>query len=291
MMSRDPANDRAQALFARFAPAIAALPGRERLMREELLVPAFELAREGRLAVYYAPFDYVEGRAKVTLVGITPGFRQMEIALRRSRDALLAGDWAAAEIRARVKYEASFAGPIRRNLIAMLDGIGLPAALGIASSWALYGERRDLLHTSAVVRYPVFVDGADWTGHTPPVRSSPLLREYARGLLPEELRAAGGALIVTLGKCASDAVRVLLDDDALDPARCLIGLPHPSGANGHRKAQYERVREGLSARVAAWFGEARVEETSPTPRPPSLSIIRDGEGGGCRAGRGGGRVR
>ena len=251
------ARDTAVALFERFAPVIAALPPRERLTRDDLLVPPFLLQAEGRLAVYYAPFDYVNPRARVALVGITPGFRQMEIALRASRDAILAGGLSAAEICARVKYQASFAGPIRKNLLAMLDGIGLPAALGIGSSALLYGERRDLLQTSAVVRHPVFVGGADWTGHTPPVRASPILRRYLREAMLPELRAVPDALIVALGKCASDALDVLVGDGALDPARCLIGLPHPSGANGHRKAQFARAQPAMAERVAAWFGVAR----------------------------------
>lgn len=243
----------AVALFERFAPAIAALPDGERLTRADLQVRDFLLAEEGRLAVYYAPFDYVNARARVALVGITPGFRQMEIALRESRDALRRGT-PAGEIVARVKYQASFAGPIRTFLIAMLDGIGLARALGVPTCAHLYGERTDLLHTSAVVRHPVFVGGADWTGHTPPVRSSPLLRRYLREVMLPELRAVPDALLVSLGKCASDGLAALVADGALDPARCLIGLPHPSGANGHRHAQYAAVRDDLTERVAAWFG-------------------------------------
>jgi hypothetical protein len=221
----------AAALFARFAPRIAALPGGERLTREDLVVPDFLLSREGRLAIYYAPFDHINAGARVALVGITPGFRQMEIALRASRDALLAG-------------ESSYAA------------IGIPAALGIASSAALYAERTDLLQTSAVVRHPVFVNGADWTGHTPPVRSSPLLRRYLWEVMLPELRAVPDALLIALGKCASDALETLIAADALDPARCLIGLPHPSGANGHRHAQFARVQPEMTRRVAAWFGRS-----------------------------------
>lgn len=246
----------AVARFAAYAPRIAALPERTRYGKDALLVPDFLLAREGRLAIYYAPFDYTNAQARVILVGISPGFRQMEIALRESRALLLAGALPDAQIVARVKYVASFAGPIRKNLLAMLDGIGLPAALGIASSAALYAERADLLHTSAVVHHPVFLAGDDWTGHTPPVRSSPLLRRYLwEGLLPE-LRAVPGAVVVPLGRCAEDALAALSAAGALDPARCLAGLPHPSGANGHRVAQFARTREALAERVAAWFGGA-----------------------------------
>jgi len=240
-------------LFTRFAPRIVALPDHERLMRADLLTPDFLLEQDHRLAIYYAPFDYINPEAKIALVGITPGFQQMEIALRASRDALRRGT-PIPEIVARVKYQASFAGPIRTFLIAMLDGIGLSHALGIATCAALYADRADLLQTSAVVRHPVFVGGKDWTGHTPPARGNPLLRRYLTGVMLPELQAVPDALIVSLGKCASDALAAHIATGALDPARCLIGLPHPSGANGHRFTQYAAVRDDLTTRVAAWFG-------------------------------------
>lgn len=242
----------ALALFARFAPAIAALPAHPRLTRDDLLTSSFLLEESGRLAIYYAPFDYVNPQARVALIGITPGFRQMEIALRASRDALQQGlDHAA--IVARVKYQASFAGPIRQNLVGMLDGIGLHHTLGIAQSADLYGERADLLQTSAVVRHPVFVGGKDWSGHAPQVRASAPLRRYLWGVMLPELQAIPDALLITLGKCASDALETLIAAGSLDPARCLIGLPHPSGANGHRHTQFAAVRDSLSRQVAAWF--------------------------------------
>lgn len=244
----------AAARLAAFAPRIAALPAGERLTREALLTPEFLLHREGRLAIYYAPFDYLNPRAKIILVGITPGFRQMEIAMRAARDSVWGGEADYAAICARVKYLASFAGPIRHFLLTMLDGIGLPAALGIPTSAALYAERADLLQTSAVVRHPAFVGGKDWTGHAPTVRRSPLLRRYLWEVFLPEVEAIPAALVISLGTCASDSLAELIAAGALDPARCLSGLPHPSGANGHRYAQFARVRDGLSRQVAAWFG-------------------------------------
>jgi hypothetical protein len=244
-------------LFARFAPQIAAVPPGERLTRAELQVPEFLLHRAGRLAIYYAPFDFINPRARVVLVGITPGFRQMEIALRASRDALLAGetDWAA--ICARVKYQASFAGPIRRFLLAMLDGIGVPAALDIPASAALYAGRADLLQTSAVVRHPVFVGGADWTGHTPPVRGNPILRRYLWEVLLPELRAVPGAIIVSLGKCC-----VRRDRDA--------------GRGGRARPR------ALPDRPAAPLGGQR-----PPPCPVRARAAGDGGAGGGVVRRGG----
>lgn len=48
---------------------------------------------------------------------------------------------------------------MRKNLIEMLDGLERPKALGIVSGALLFSDRRDLLHTTSAIRYPVFVDG------------------------------------------------------------------------------------------------------------------------------------
>jgi hypothetical protein len=240
------------AALSHFAPRIAALPPGERLTKADLLIPDLLLHEAGRLAIYYAPFDYVNPAARVVLVGIAPGFRQMEIALRGARDLLGAGEELTV-VAERVKYLASFAGPIRRFLVQMLDGIGLAQALGITTCADLYGARHDLLHTTAAVRHPVFVGGKDWNGHTPPARRNPLLVRYVREDMRAELAAVPNALVLTLGRCAEDAVRLLLDEGGLELARCLIGLPHPSGANGRRYVQYAQVRDDLTRRVAAWF--------------------------------------
>ena len=57
----------------------------------QLLTAEFLLDTEGALRVYYAPFDVVNVSARVCIVGITPGWQQMEIAFRVSRRELLRG--------------------------------------------------------------------------------------------------------------------------------------------------------------------------------------------------------
>ena len=37
----------------------------------------FLINKEGNIKIYYAPFDYVNSKAKIMIVGITPGFQQM----------------------------------------------------------------------------------------------------------------------------------------------------------------------------------------------------------------------
>src|SRR5438876_9496719 len=154
------------ALFNKLVPRIAALPDCTPLTKEDLLVPTFQLYGENGLDIYYIPCDYVNPRAKVVVVGITPGFTQMDIAYRVARQALLDG-LSPLEVCKRVDSYASFAGTMRINLVAMLNGIGLPEALDIETSASLFGSHSELLHSTSAVRYPVFVNGENYAGHTP----------------------------------------------------------------------------------------------------------------------------
>ena len=80
------------------------------------------------LDVAYAPFDHVNLNADIVIVGLTPGRQQMRNALLEARRCLKAGfsDEAA---KSAAKVFASFSGPMRTNLIAMLDSVGVNQAL------------------------------------------------------------------------------------------------------------------------------------------------------------------
>ena len=115
--------------FVRAAKHMASLPDRERYPRSELLLPALLLRQCGSLEEYYAPHnEIVNDRAQVVIAGLTPGWRQMEIALRTMRGALLEGR-DAPEACLMAKREARFAGSMRRDLLAMLERLGLPDKL------------------------------------------------------------------------------------------------------------------------------------------------------------------
>ena len=110
------------ALLERFLPALRRLSGPVQLTNE--LVEAFTIEEAGAIRVVWAPFGYVQEHARVVLVGITPGRYQAELALSAFVNALAEGLGLDDAVR-RVKATASFSGPLRANLVAMLDHIGL----------------------------------------------------------------------------------------------------------------------------------------------------------------------
>ncbi len=85
------------------------------------------------------------------------------------------------------------------------------------------------------MRYPVFArkgDGtlANYPGSSPELVAHPWLRDMIETTLAGELSALPSAIVIPLGR-ASRALAHLQDQGAVDPARCLIGLPHPSPAS------------------------------------------------------------
>jgi hypothetical protein len=67
-------------LFDSYQGFLSSLSVRERYEHVELLVPDLFIAEEGRLRVFYAPFDWVNAHAQVIILGLCPGWTQMEIA-------------------------------------------------------------------------------------------------------------------------------------------------------------------------------------------------------------------
>lgn len=125
------------------------------------------MADDGKLTVRYCPFDYVNLGARVLIVGITPGLHQMFLSCQAAQRALargLEGD----DVRREACDVASFAGSMRSNLVAMLDGVGLHEVLDLATVSQLFGERSDLLHSTSALLYPVFLRGRNYGGSPAP---------------------------------------------------------------------------------------------------------------------------
>ncbi len=214
------------ALFTRFEQAIRSFDPLDPKTLDSLL-----LDHNGRLSIYYAPFDYVNLEAELVLVGVTPGRTQMYGALEEARRQLERGaDLEAASIVA--KSTASFEG-MRQNLVAMLDYFDVNKLLGINSCHQLFGNASHMMHATSLLRYPVFVDTSNYNG-SPKVTRNKLLRKYVRDYFENEARQLRNALYIPLGSTVSEALIWLADEGAIENHRVLTGFPHPSGANNER---------------------------------------------------------
>jgi hypothetical protein len=230
---------------------IKAEPRRSTYAKEDLLKPDYLIGASGNLEVYYAPFDYINKNATVVIVGITPGWTQMERAFATAITALYDGE-SYDEASRRAKSGASFAGSMRTNLVKMLDELGLHHKLNIGSTTELFDLDNDLLHATSALRYPVFVANKNYTGSTPRALKSSILWEQIEMQLVPELNKFKDALVIPLGKNVNDILFELKSTGKISNDTILSGFPHPSGANGHRAKQFEINKIQMTNKIKKW---------------------------------------
>lgn len=232
-----------------FRQMIGSLPENRELNREDLLTENFLMYQSGRLEMFYAPHnEYLNPAAKIMVVGLTPGWTQMSTAIQEARKAALE-DSSDEDLCRRAKEAASFAGPMRMNLIQMLDALELPRLLNISTSGELFERKRLLLHTTSLLRFPLFVDKKNYNGAHPGLLTRPFLKETALSSVSEELELLKGALVIPLGTRVEQILQLAVQAGSLDPEQCLWGFPHPSGANGHRHKQFAARQEAMKERM------------------------------------------
>ncbi len=79
---------------------------------------------------------------------------------------------------------------MRTNLIRMLDGIGLAGALHIDSSSQLFDSHFHMVANASAIGWPVFVNGANYTGSRPPLLRHPTLRSLTVAYLGTQVAMA-----------------------------------------------------------------------------------------------------
>lgn len=239
-----------------YKAALLSLPQRTDLTKEELQVDKLLMKRIDKLRMFYAPHnEYLNPSAKVIIVGLTPGFTQMRIAIQEAIIGLEAG-LSDEEVCKRAKEAARFAGSMRSTLIHMFDTLELHQYLNLNSCGELFQAQQTILHTTSLLRFPVFVEKNNYSGAHPKLTSNPFLRECAQWSLEQELGILSQALIIPLGRTVEALLQVLVSERKLDPRRCLWGFPHPSGANGHRFKQFASHEEDMIKTLQGHFSNA-----------------------------------
>ncbi|GAC1416066.1 MAG: hypothetical protein NVSMB64_26280 [Candidatus Velthaea sp.] len=226
--------------------------------KSALLDERYLLASEGQRRVYFAPIGAVpDANNQVIVVGLTPGFTQVQLAARlyADTDSTIREDQDAYS--RLLKSKVAFGGSMRTNLCKMFDDLGLHQILGVAQSERLFAPESPYIAATSALVYPVFSGPAlrNFSGTTE-LANSLLLRTMIDALLAPRLLAAGRALVVPLGKSVESAIRHLVAERLINQQRVLWDFPHPSGANGHRKRQFSENKDRLSQRLRAWFDKA-----------------------------------
>jgi len=221
--------------------------------KEDILNTDFELYNKENMKIYYAPHNEIINKsAKIFIVGITPGWTQTSIAYKTAQN-LIVQNLDSETIKKECKRNSRFAGSMRKNLIEMLDELKLNNKLKLKSCSELFENRDDLLHTTSLIPYPVFINNKNYTGYSPQILENEVLYSYVKKYFYREIEELSDVLIIPLGKSVEEVLQQMIKENLIKEEQCLLGFPHPSGANGHRKIQFEENKSKLLNKVEYYF--------------------------------------
>ena len=194
----------------------------------------FLLEKEKNIEIYYAPFDYINSKAKIVIVGITPGLQQMlqsyEVIMQRKSLK-------------EVKDLSSFKGSMRTGLIRYLDELKINDILKIKSCESLFNKDSNYLHTTSLVKYPVFDKGKNYSGAN--ILKKRILLDFIEKNFLKELKTLKKSIIIPLGNTVSSTIEFLNNKYNLKLTCFLKGFPHPSGANARKNIQFKEHKSSM----------------------------------------------
>ncbi len=188
----------------------------------------FLIKKDGNIEIYYAPFDYINSKAKIAIVGITPGLQQMTQSFQAIKDGKSLKE---------VKDLSSFKGSMRTTLIKYMDELKINKTLKIKSCESLFNLDSKYLHTTSLVKYPVFDKGKNYSGAN--ILKKKILLEFIEENFLKELKILQNSIIIPLGNTVSSTIDYLNTEYQLNLRCFLKGFPHPSGLNVRKNIQFK----------------------------------------------------
>ena len=188
----------------------------------------FLIEKDGNIEIYYAPFDYINSKAKIAIVGITPGLQQMTQSFQAIKDGKSLKE---------VKDLSSFKGSMRTTLIKYMDELKINKIIKIKSCESLFNLDSKYLHTTSLVKYPVFDKGKNYSGAN--ILKKKILLEFIEKNFLKELKILQNSIIIPLGNTVSSTIDYLNTEYQLNLRCFLKGFPHPSGLNVRKNIQFK----------------------------------------------------
>ncbi len=189
--------------------------------------------------LFYVPFEHMNLGARLVIVGITPGPKQIELAYSSVQANLKLGLSDAIAL-ARAKEVGSFGGPqMRPKLLKMLRAFGFPTMLGIGDATELWESAATLLHATSVVPHAAFRNSKPFAGSFDDVLESPIMRaSFERDFAATLPLLPSDALYVALGPTPLDALDWCAARGLLRREQVLGAFAHPSNNGGSQVAIY-----------------------------------------------------
>jgi hypothetical protein len=206
----------------------------KKINKSTIVSNKFLINRENNIKIYYAPFDYVNSKAKIMIVGITPGFQQMLQSFQVINDGKSLKE---------VKDLSSFKGSMRTTLIKYLDELKVNKMIKIKSCESLFDKDSKYLHTTSLVKYPVFDKGKNYAGAN--ILKKKILLDFIEKNFLQELKTLKKSIIIPLGNTVSSTVEYLNNKYDLKLSCFLKGFPHPSGANARKNIQFKGNKSSM----------------------------------------------
>ena len=200
----------------------------KKIDKKSVVSKDFLVNKDGNIEIYYAPFDYINSKAKIVIVGITPGLQQMIQSFQVIKDGKSLKE---------VKDLSSFKGSMRTTLIKYMDELKINKILKIKSCESLFNLDNKYLHTTSLVKYPVFDKGMNYSGVS--ILKKKILLEFIEKNFLKELKILQNSIIVPLGNTVSSTIDYLNKKHQLKLRCFLKGFPHPSGLNVRKNIQFK----------------------------------------------------
>lgn len=232
--------------FSHFRPIINAMPTLDKENMDVLLLDKEESS--GLKEYYCAHTDYVDSLAKIVFIGICPGFEQMKLSFELVKNY---PDLSEEEVLRKSKIYARFGTSMRKNLIFLANQTDLASLLHINSIEELFDPSCHLMDNTTLLPYPIFRNGKNYTGHTPKIDRSLMLKEICEKQINRIQKSYPKAIFIPLGKAVDEQ---LTKANILPEEKIVHGFPHPSGANGHRFKQLKHNLESINTKLKEVLG-------------------------------------
>ena len=172
-------------------------------------------------------FEYVNPKAEVVIVGITPGNSQQ----KGSREGMSPRE---------IKRKYAFAGTLRKNMVRMLDYIGVNSLLRIDSCVSLWEQDFERVEMTSLLKDATYIVGK--SGKTMfkdteiIAKSKELSEKYENGFVRDCEQYKQAKLFVACGQGVYDELMKLKERGVITAP--VVAIAHPSGNNGVRVLYY-----------------------------------------------------